>query len=374
MKIVDRGTVFFGEAGSEYSSSAFPGVCALPTGRWLVWFRAARRKKDALPQRLLVTWSDDDGRTWVKPIEPFRRKVLNGVPGGWRAGHTTPLGGARALAVLYWVDESNPALPFFNETTEGLLDSRIFLALSNDNGATWSEPQFIDTAPFNMPVAITGPILLMPNGEWALQFETNKPYYDRSMWRHASVMMFSRDQGQTWPEYVQVAADPDARIFYWDQRPSVCRDGSVMDVFWTFDRKRAIYLNIHARLSRNNGRTWPALWDTGLSGQPGPCLSLADGRLAMPYVDREGPTVIKLRCSEDGGRSWPAESEVMLDDTLTRKQQFSKRGMRDAWTEMGKFSVGLPASALLPTGDVLVVYYAGSESDHTGIHWVRIEP
>ena len=46
--------------------------------------------------------------------------------------------------------------------------------------------------------------------------------------------------------------------------------------------------------------------------------------------------------------------------------------MADAWTEMGKFSVGLPATAALPDGDVLVVYYAGRETDRTDIEWARL--
>ena len=46
--------------------------------------------------------------------------------------------------------------------------------------------------------------------------------------------------------------------------------------------------------------------------------------------------------------------------------------MQDAWAEMGKYSVGLPATVQLENGDILVVYYAGPETDQTDIQWVRI--
>jgi hypothetical protein len=46
--------------------------------------------------------------------------------------------------------------------------------------------------------------------------------------------------------------------------------------------------------------------------------------------------------------------------------------MQDAWAEMSKFSIGLPATCALKNGDILVVYYAGPEVDCTDIKWARI--
>ncbi|MFH1266414.1 MAG: sialidase family protein [Planctomycetota bacterium] len=372
MKIQCRGRVFQGEKGSDRQSACFHDICALADDRWLSVFRTAPRKQNAYPQRVLLSSSDDAGATWSAPVEPFPKQELGGKRGDWRAGHVTALGGSRLVATLYWVDASDPSLPFFNDQTEGLLDSRIFLAFSDDDGRSWSEPTRADTTPFNIPTPITGPILRLPNGQWGLQFETNKSYLDTSTWHHASVLMFSRDEGRTWPEHVRVAADPEARIFYWDQRLSVLADNTLLAVFWTFDREEAVYRNIHARSSRDSGRTWSEIWDTGLPGQPGPAVSLGDGRIAMPYVDRESTPVLKLRTSADGGRSWPDDTELVLDDTIATAQQHAKDGMRDAWEEMGAFSLGLPRTALLPSGDMLVAYYAGPETDHTAIHWVRL--
>jgi len=372
MEVVDRGLVFLGEDGSEHASACFHGACVLPGGRWLVGFRASPKKSDAFPQRVLVTWSDDEGKTWSHPVQPCANQTIADVPGAWRAGQPTALGGRRVAMVLYWVDASDPERPFFNEQTEGLLDSRIFLTLSDDVGETWSTPRLVDTSPFTMPTPITGPILQLPNGEWALQFETNKTYNDTSVWHHKSVLMYSQDEGRTWPEFVEVAADPEARIFYWDQRPNVLADGTILDLFWTFDRHKAVYMNIHARASEDNGRTWSDLWDTGVPGQPARPVSLLDARIVMPYVDRQCTSTIKLRVSSDGGRTWPESTGLVLDDRLDRAQEGGKSSMQDAWSEMAAFSVGLPTTAALPDGDVLVVYYAGPKPDHTGLYWVRL--
>jgi hypothetical protein len=109
--IIDKSIVFKAEKGTNRQSCAFPGVGVLPNGRWLGSCRAAPTK------------------------------------GG--------------------VDHSEPSLPFFNDETEGLFDSRIFLSESNDGGEKWSMPKLINTSPFNIPTPITGPILILPNGDWA---------------------------------------------------------------------------------------------------------------------------------------------------------------------------------------------------------------
>jgi hypothetical protein len=372
MEIAARGTAVFGQPGTDSQSCAFPQVCVLPSGRWICSFRAAPRKAPMEGQRSLFVRSDDEGQSWAGPFAAFAPPAVDGKPGWFRALAMTSLGGRRLLAVLYWVDGSDPALPFFNEQTEGLLDSRIFLARSEDDGDTWSEPLLVDTTPFHCPTPITGPVLLLANGELACQFELNKAYEDPAPWRHASVLLFSPDGGKSWPEHVLVTNDPANRLFYWDQRPSVLPDGRVLDLFWTFDRQTAAYRNIHGRESLDHGRTWSDLWDTGIPGQPGPAVPLPDGRLSMVYVDRSGAPMIKMRTSRDGGRTWPDDSEIVLEQPRLASQTWAKKSMQDAWAEMGRFSLGLPATARIPNGDVLVVYYAGPSTDQTDIQWVRL--
>ena len=92
----------------------------------------------------------------------------------------------------------------------------------------------------------------------------------------------------------------------------------------------------------------------------------------MVYVDRTANPIIKLRISEDNGRTWPDTSETILYQAETESQTEGKKSMQDAWAEMGKFSIGLPATTLLQNGDVLVVYYAGLETDLTDVRWLRV--
>jgi hypothetical protein len=305
-------------------------------------------------------------------VSPFGVTTVEGKPGTLRALYPTSLGGRRVLGTMLWVDQSDPTLPYFNEQTEGLLDSRLFMSISEDEGQTWGAPWRVDTTPFHVPTPSTGATLVLKNGEWACQFELNKHYNDPVVWRHSSVLIFSKDGGRTWPAHAITSNDPENRIFYWDQRPAVMGDGSLLDVFWTYDNKAAQYLNIHARESHDNGRSWSSIWDTGIAQQPAQPVSLPDGRIALVYVDRAGAPAIRLRTSSDRGRTWPAETEVTLYGAVLPSQTVQKGVMQDAWAEMAKFSVGLPATAPLPDGGVLVVYYAGPAMDVTDIKWARI--
>jgi hypothetical protein len=330
MEIVSSGTVYAGGGQSDRRSCTFPSICVSPSKRWLCAFRAAPSKSGLSGQQVLITWSDDEGHTWCDPVAPFRPIEVEGRVGSLRLAALTPLGDGSIIAVSSWVDDSDPSLPYYNAQTEGLLDTRIFLSRSANDGVTWSQPTLIDTSPFKVPTPITGPLLRLHNGELACQFELNKSYRDPSVWRHSSVLLFSKDGGRSWPEHAITSNDPTNRLFYWDQRPGVLCDGRILDMFWTYDNQQATYLNIHGRLSLDHGRTWSPFWDTQVPGQPAPPVELPDGRLGLVYADRTSAPAIKMRTSHDGGRSWPEIGEILLHAAPMQSQTTAKRGMNDA--------------------------------------------
>ncbi len=371
MRVAGAGTVFSGTG--DASSATFPMVCLTPAGRWLCSFRAAPGKLRNAGERVFLTWSDDQGRTWEGPVEPFQAPVIEDRPGTLRICGITAIHDGSLLAVVNWVDASNPGLPYFNDVTEGLLDTRILLSRSFDNGGTWSPLEVVDTSPFHVPTPLTGPVLRLANGTLACQFELNKSYNDRAPWEHAAVMIFSYDGGKTWPRHTVAAQDPAANIFYWDQRPAVLPDGRILDVFWTFDRRNATYLDIHVSCSSPQGLAWPAPCATGVPGQPGPVFPLADGTIALPYVDRTGPPAIKVCRGSDDGSNWRVSDFLVIYESSGQMQTRRKSSMQDAWSEMYAFSVGLPNTAPLPGGGGVLVYYAGAKTDETAIRWARIE-
>lgn len=372
MKIIDRGTIYPGDKQRNRNSCIFPSVCILTDGRWVAGFRAAPSKSELPGQETVITWSDNEGKSWSEPIAPFVQPTVDGRPGSLRTVHLLALGGRRVLAVFSWIDQTKPELVFFNPATEGLLDTRIFLSVSEDGGATWSVPSIVDTPAYPVPTPTTGPVLKLGNGELACQFELNKHYEDPEAWRHAAVLAFSRDGGVSWDEYAVAAHDPSNRLYYWDQRPSVLSGGEILNVFWTYDNELAQYANIHARKSADHGRTWSDYWDTGVPGQPAPVVPFGDNAIAMVYVDRTEAPAIRMKTSEDGGASW-SEATLEVSEPAGATQTREKGSMQDAWAEMSLYSRGLPGTAVLANGDILIFYYDGPSTDFTGIEWARVQ-
>jgi len=371
MRIISQGTVQKSQKNTDYQSLAFPGICVMPTGRWIVSYRSAPQKSATANQRTLVVISDDEGKTWTSPIEPFEPPEINGAPGFFRAGYPSYVEENKVVMVLYWVDASNPELPFFNEETEGLLDSEIFFSESHDSGNTWNKPKLMDTSPFNQPTPITGPVMILKNKEYVCHFELNKSYYSKEKWEHSSVVMFSKDKGASWYKHFITSHDPENRFFYWDQRPAVLNDGSILDFFWTYDNKSAKYINIRARKSDINAESWGEIYDTGVAGQPAAPVQLKNGNIVMVFIEREKEPTIKARVSKDLGKTFPRDTEIELYKEEIPTQTNNKGSMQDAWSEMNEFSTGLPATALLPNGDILTVFYSGTQSDNSSIKWVR---
>jgi len=351
-------------------SRTSPSVCVLPNGRWLCGFRAARRKTAVADQNVALVWSDDEGATWTRPVTPFTAPAIDDKPGALGSMYLTHTGGGSVTAVIAWIDISDPDLPFFNEVTEGLLDTRILVSHSDDHGRTWSDLRIVPT-PFDQPTPITGQMLHLRNRNLVCQYELNKTYYDPGEWKHSSVLMFSEDGGVTWTSHT-TTSDPDNRIFYWDQRPGVLANGDMLSLFWTYDKSHASYLSIHARESLDNGRTWSEIWDTGVPGQPAQPVSLSDGRIAAVFVDRRSNPAIKMRLSEDRGRTWPEAGEIVVYEADIPSQTLAKTNMQDTLAEQAKFTIGLPSTTCTDNGDVLIVFYAGTSVDDTGIRWARV--
>ena len=355
---------------SRFNSATFPCIQKLPSGRWLAAFKASEKKGDCNFMHAVICWSDDEGVSWSIPFEPVKLPDINGLPGQSRIAYFLPVSDAQVLMVLNGVDSSDLSAPYYNPREETLKDTRIFYCFSNNYGASWSAPQLMTIEGIKAPVPLTGPPFMLKDGTIVCQFEINKAIGDMGEWVHRSALVFSGDGGNTWKNPVMVTEEKN--MYYWDQRPQVLADGiSVIDFFWTLDGRIDQYKNIHARLSEDGGRTWGALWDTGVYGQPGQPVALEDGRLVTIDIDRSVKPIITVRVNNVIGKSGYDESLVVYEAALG-KQDSREINMNDAWDEMVKFSVGHPNLLYLGNNEILAYYYAGTHADKTNIEFVRI--
>ncbi|MEX2567911.1 MAG: sialidase family protein [Cyclobacteriaceae bacterium] len=369
MYVLERGDVPKLPEALGLGSLTFPNIEVLPSGRWLLGFKAADKKKDGIKMQAMMTWSDDFGKTWAAPYVPFQIPKINEVPGKSQSLYFLSLGGERVLMVINWVDSSAPHLPYYDTQDESLKDTRIFYSFSENNGLDWSILQLMDTSMLGGPVPLTGPPMRLGDGSLICQFEINKYKSDPKKWVHRSALLFSGDEGKTWGDPVLVTNYPD--MYYWDQRPNVLADGyTLVNFFWTLDGRKNAYLNIHRSISRNGGRSWTYPEDTGIYGQPGRPVEIMEGKLATIDIDRTKNPTITVRISSDEGRTFDEDLVVFQASLPQQDSRYIK--MNDAWAEMAQFSVGHPHLVYLGKEELLAYFYQGRHPDHTGISYVKI--
>lgn len=371
MFVTKRGIVYSGEGEPSLSSCAFVGLSQLASGRIVATFKGAQTKGpyNATDKVILCT-SDDGGESFSAPREPFMPPVVDGKPTTLRLIFMTEVEPGHLFAVVNAVDATMENLTYYNDKTEGLKDTYILCSHSFDDGESWSNLSMIESTLFpNMPLPLTGAPFVTPDGRIGVQYEINKTYYAEEYWVHHSVAIFSSDGGHTWGDEVVITDNPTR--YYWDQRISTLADGRVVDVFWTYDRELADYVNVHFTESRDGGRSFGELIDTGLVGQPGNVIDGADGSLLLVYINRDAVPEIRLAKSSDGGKSWRDELVVY---TYERNTKATHNGtMNDVWMEMSAFSVGHPFISRMSDGSVWVYFYSGPTTDRTDFHFVRIE-
>lgn len=366
MEILRKTTVFDGYESENICSATFTDVACLPSGRILVSFRGGPTKTPYNTRENGYTCiSTDGGISFSAPKAPFGTVMIDKtIPGHIRSYQLLPLGGKRIFGVASVVEtmENDDLLPYFNEETEAIKDTRLFAFFSEDEGETFSDPvQIPMKAQYrDMACVLTGPPVLLKDGAVLVNFEVYKKYYDTRAIDHSAACILSRDGGKTWDTEVTMYQNPD--VYAWDHRAGMLPDGSLVDFVWTFDRKKNDYLNIH-RMESADVRNWNGFEDTGLPGQAGNPVTLTDGRLALCYFDRTGIPTLKLALSRDGGHTF--EEPLVIYEHKAPKAENAKSRYAEAWDEMGKYTAGHCFAEALPGNRLLIVFYRGPVKDKT---------
>lgn len=371
MKILDHSIAYSGADTPKYSSCCFPAVCQTQDGTVFASFKGAAQKFPCNHTDHGVTViSKDNCLSWSSAIEPFAPPIVDGKPTTIRTLYFLEVEPGNLLAVCNAVDATMEDLPYYNEETEGLKDTYILFSHSPDNGKTWDCLKRIQVKTFyDLPLPLTGAPFLTKDGRIGLQFEVNKPYYETAYWVHHSCAAYSADGGYTWGDEVVITDCPT--VYYWDQRISCLDDGTVADIFWTFDRDKGDYINIHFCKSTDGGRSFGPLTDTGLVGQPGNVISSKDGGMLAIYINRDAAPVIRIAKSTDGGSTWKDALTVFDFGANTKGKQ--NAGMNDVWSEMGNFNIGHPYITRLRDGRLMAYFYCGPSTHRTDFHYVMIE-
>src|SRR5262245_30530866 len=114
----------------------FTSLCQLSSGTLLCGCQVGR-SKHAPDSTIRLSRSRDQGVTWHELPFPFKTNV-DGIPGSLAAAEMVEAEPGRLLLFTTWFDRSDPTRPLFDPVTEGILRSRQLMAVSADEGNSWS--------------------------------------------------------------------------------------------------------------------------------------------------------------------------------------------------------------------------------------------
>lgn len=352
----------------------FTSLCVLRSGVILCGCQNGPGKH-AVTSTIRLCRSTDNGRSWALLPAEFDTRI-NGVPGSFGAAELVEAAPGRLLLFATWFDRSDPDRPLFDPVTEGILKSKQLLAISTDDGLSWSAWRELSTGDLK-GCALTGPAIQWADGAIAFPFESFKEYDDPRPGQHAAWITVSRDLGESFSPPILVAQHPAHAVYYWDQRLCARHGaGEFSALFWTHDLAGRRDLNVHLLHGVIAGDRMIAssILATSIPGQIAAPLQLPDGRLLAFVVDRGQPGTMTLWCSTDDGQTWPTADRAVIythDERAAITQGRDNVDFKQYWEDMGKWSFGHPALRLLAEDKLLLAWYAGSP-DCMSLHWARV--
>ncbi|MBQ7347217.1 MAG: exo-alpha-sialidase [Clostridia bacterium] len=339
--------IVYRETEGWFRYQGWPSVCADEYGV-LYAVASAKRLGHVCPCGKNVMYvSRDGGESWSSPV------IVNDTYLDDRDAGIVSLGEGKLL--LSWF---NLPREFYKRMEENILDRQIlpqakelargvmeswwnlpdsavptgsFVRLSRDAGKTWEAACKVPTS------APHGPIRLH-NGKLLYLGKLN---VDHTTEATPIAACESTDDGKTWQLLSEVAI-PDGLNAHNFHEPHAVElpDGKILGAIRAQGaevNERENGFTIYFTVSEDGGRTWSMPQATGICGSPPHLMVHSSGAVILTYGRRRAPFGQRARISHDNGKTW--SEEIVLND----------QGVDG--------DLGYPATAELPDGSLITVYY-----------------
>ena len=363
IEVLEKGVVYREESQS-FAYCAWPTVALMDNGEVIVTFSGKRAGHiDPFGATLMCKASVND-------LKFSNAVVINDTKLDDRDSGVLYLGNGRLIATFfthsaeYYETEKynsivngvrNPAnlrkvkeaLAGYASLSEEERAGGSYYIISNDYGATWSEPKKISvTSPHGPTLLSDGTLLWVGKGHYSADSPN-------------MVAFVSKDSGETWrrigrleiPEGLQSGNIAEAYTIEMPDGTLLCaaRGQSLDASVWGSD------LSVFFYRSTDGGKTWSDPVWSEFEGAP-PFLTLTDdGLLVCSIGIRNRPGVgVAVHVSSDGGYTWTEKQYVAL----------SSEFIDDPNKNVSVIDVGYPATILLDDGSFLTVFYTPVGSDN----------
>ena len=180
----------------------------------------------------------------------------------------------------------------------------VYAHISRDRGETFDTTVKIDTLPYRDGYSRTGAVELADGRvAYALTEHAVPPNIH-------TYLMVSPAGCARWEHPILIAEHPETPF----GEPDIVEvsPGTILCVL----RESTHSGYLFTCRSEDGGKSWSRPEQTSMFGHPGHLLALSDGRLLCTYGLRKEPFGIRAALSEDGGRRWLTEAEIVIRDDL----------------------------------------------------------
>lgn len=319
--------------------------------------------------------STDGGETW-EHLGPIVDRANDAVQYNYLDAYFTKLSDGTLILRAMRCDQHDGHF-MFNETTGGLSPLEMVLLTSDDDGNTWSPPQYCETLEqfddHQMPAPYS-PLIELPDGTWLQTFETWKPYEHTGPYDLQIYGLFSNDRGKTWGDKTVIAnGAPDDKSFS-HAIPITLDDGRLFMSSWGATPQFDKFIGNWAVVSTDaTGKTWEKPYDLNVPGQSSCACNLGGGRILLAYSHRDNTDApgIKVALSTDNGLTFDT------DNTLLAWDAYGKEALGVAKTDKypnahDAIAYGAPKIMRLSDDEALVVFWATQGAD-THARWNKVK-
>jgi hypothetical protein len=336
----------------------WPTVCARKDGELLAVFSGDRDEHVCPFGKVQMVRSMDQGATWTLPVTVSNTQLddrdagIVELPNG-----ELVLSWFTSLAYQASIRDRSKLTPGSPLFYWWLHDEKIpdsvkkdglgfFTTRSADGGKTWeAQVRTPGTTPHGPIVLKDGRLLFV-----GISSAGHFGLYNGDQGEIA--VADSRDQGRSWQRIGAIGLPEGENMAFFHEPHAVeTADGRLVTQI-RYENKGSS-TDIHLRQSESNdgGKTWTLAQPTQLVGFPPHLIRLRSGKLVSVYGRRFEPYGEYACISDDHGRTWDVAGEVKLAGAPGMgRVRPGGGGHRDG-------DIGYPASAELPDGSILTVFY-----------------
>ncbi|MFH1920421.1 MAG: sialidase family protein [Planctomycetota bacterium] len=293
----------------------FPSVVVMPDGEMVALYTLGEAF-EATNLHTHLARSSDGGRTWL-----HQGRICPDTAGRLTTefGRLSVVPGGELVAVLVRADRTDhPEEGLANPENLGFVPTEILITRSSDAGRTWSEPALVAPPLEGPSFELCCPVTVMADGRWLWPTSTWRDWEGNLPSGNRMVAFVSEDQGDTWPDYLDVMSSPEGNLIFWESKIVELAGGRLLAVAWCHDEASSSDRPNQYALSDDGGATWTPPGSTGLLGQTMTPVVLGGDRVLSVYRRMDEPGLWANLSHLEGDRwvndaCWPLWGHQSVD-------------------------------------------------------------